>query len=131
MAKLKIEINDSQTLKDLLQEVYNLSDEQIAQAQNEINKLSNATQLHEEPIDARSKYAKAINDYLGMKDKAIAKKLDVAKIMSDVIKYNGDINVALNNSDSAKDLEFDFDNIKKLVNEQLVEKTKKIDLNKK
>lgn len=131
MAKLKIEINDSQTLKDLLQEVYNLSDEQIAQAQNEINKLSNATQLHEEPIDARSKYAKAINDYLGMKDKAIAKKLDVAKIMSDVIKYNGDINAALNNSDSAKDLEFDFDNIKKLVNEQLVEKTKKIDLNKK
>lgn len=131
MAKLKIEINDSQTLKDLLQEVYNLSNEQIAQAQNEINKLSNATQLHEEPIDARSKYAKAINDYLGMKDKAIAKKLDVAKIMSDVIKYNGDINVALNNSDSAKDLEFDFDNIKKLVNEQLVEKTKKIDLNKK
>lgn len=131
MAKLKIEINDSQTLKDLLQEVYNLSDEQIAQAQNEINKLSNATQLHEEPIDARSKYAKAINDYLGMKDKAIAKKLDVAKIMSDVIKYNGDINFALNNSDSAKDLEFDFDNIKKLVNEQLVEKTKKIDLNKK
>lgn len=131
MPKLKIEINDSQTLKDLLQEVYNLSDEQITQAQNEINKLSNATQLQDEPMDARSKYAKAINDYLGMKDKAIAKKLDVAKIMSDVIKYNGDINVALNNSDSAKDLEFDFDNIKKLVNEQLVEKTKKIDLNKK
>lgn len=131
MPKLKIEINDSQTLKDLLQEVYNLSDEQITQAQNEINKLSTATQLQDEPMDARSKYAKAINDYLGMKDKAIAKKLDVAKIMSDVIKYNGDINVALNNSDSAKDLEFDFDNIKKLVNEQLVEKTKKIDLNKK
>ena len=131
MPKLKIEINDSQTLKDLLQEVYNLSDEQITQAQNEINKLSNATQLQDEAMDARSKYAKAINDYLGMKDKAIAKKLDVAKIMSDVIKYNGDINVALNNSDSAKDLEFDFDNIKKLVNEQLVEKTKKIDLNKK
>lgn len=131
MPKLKIEINDSQTLKDLLQEVYNLSNEQIAQAQNEINKLSNATQLHEEPIDARSKYAKAINDYLGIKDKAIAKKLDVAKIMSDVIKYNGDVKAALSDNEAAKDLEFDFDNIKKLVNEQLVEKTKKIDLNKK
>jgi len=131
MPKLKIEINDSQTLKDLLQEVYNLADEQIVQAQNEINKLSNATQLQEEAMDARSKYAKAINDYLGMKDKAIAKKLDVAKIMSDVIKYNGDVKAALSDNEAAKDLEFDFDNIKKLVNEQLVEKTKKIDLNKK
>ena len=40
MAKLKIEINDVNNIRDLLQNAYNLSDEQIVQAQNEINKLS-------------------------------------------------------------------------------------------
>ena len=40
MAKLKIEINDVNNIRDLLQNAYNLADEQIVQAQNEINKLS-------------------------------------------------------------------------------------------
>ena len=62
--KLKIELNDAQNLRDLLQEAYILADEQIIQAQNEINKLSVATQLAEEPMDGKAKYAKAINDYL-------------------------------------------------------------------
>ena len=39
MAKLKIEINDVNNIRDLLQNAYNLADEQIVQAQNEINKL--------------------------------------------------------------------------------------------
>ena len=84
MGKLKIEINDIQNIRDLLQETYKLADEQIIQAQNEINKLSNATKLQDEVMDSKSKYAKAINDYLGMKDKAIAKKLDSAKILSEI-----------------------------------------------
>ena len=44
MPKLKIELNDIQNIRDLLQETYRLADEQIVQSQNEINKLSNATQ---------------------------------------------------------------------------------------
>lgn len=132
MAKLKIEVNDSQSLKDLLQEVYNLANEQIVQAQNEINKLSNATQLSEEPMEARSKYAKAINDYLGIKDKAISKKIDVAKIMADVCNHNGDINGALDaNRDTLDYMNFNFDDIKKMVDDSMQEKTKKIELNKK
>ena len=95
MGKLKIEINDIQNIRDLLQETYKLADEQIIQAQNEINKLSNATKLQDEVMDSKSKYAKAINDYLGMKDKAIAKKLDIAKILSEIYKYNGDVKGAL------------------------------------
>ena len=66
MPKLKIELNDLQNIRDLLQNAYNLAEEQIVQSQNEINKLSNATQLQEETIEGRTKYAKAINDYLGM-----------------------------------------------------------------
>lgn len=131
MGKLKIEINDVQSLKDLLQEIYNLANEQIVQVQNEINKLSTATQLQEEPMEARGKYAKAINDYLGLKDKAISKKIDVAKILSDVVNHNGDIKGALEGNESIKEMSFDFDDIKKMVDDSLQEKTKKIELNKK
>lgn len=133
MAKLKIEVNSIQSLKDLLQEAYNLANEQVVQAQNEINKLSNATTLHEEPMDARAKYAKAINDYLSIKDKAISKKIDIAKILSDVCNKNGDISGALENNEAAlKDMNFNFDDIKKMVDDSMEEKTKKkIELGKK
>ena len=132
MGKLKIELNNTQNLRDLLQEVYRLADEQIMQAQNEINKLSVATQLQEEAMDAKSKYAKAINDYLSMKDKAISKKIDIAKILADIYHHNGDVKDALENGTSMKDLSFDFDDIRKIVDDSLQKKeeTKKIELNK-
>ena len=130
MGKLKLELNDQQSLKDLVQEAYRISDEQIVQAQNEINKLSNATQLQDEPMEARAKYAKAINDYLGIKDKAISKKLDIAKILADVLKYNGNVNEAIENGSNIKNMDFNFDDIKKMVDEKYQdnEKTKTIEL---
>ena len=130
MGKLKLELNDQQSLKDLVQEAYRISDEQIVQAQNEINKLSNATQLQDEPMEARAKYAKAINDYLGIKDKAISKKLDIAKILADVLKYNGNVNEAIENGTNIKNMDFNFDDIKKMVDEKYQdnEKTKTIEL---
>jgi hypothetical protein len=132
MGKLKIELNDMQSLKDLLQEAYRISDEQMIQAQNEINKLSVASQLENEPMEARTKYAKAINDYLGMKDKAISKKLDIAKILADVLKSNGDVKDAFENGSNMKNMDFNFDDIKKMVDEsyQGKEKTKTIELKK-
>lgn len=131
MGKLKLELNDIQSLKDLLQEAYKISDEQIIQAQNEINKLSIATQLEQEPLEGRTKYAKAINDYLGMKDKAISKKLDIAKILADVLKSNGDVKDAMENGTNMKNMDFNFDDIKKMVDEsyQDKEKIKTIELN--
>lgn len=131
MGKLKIELNDTQNIRDLLQETYRLADEQIVQAQNEINKLSVATQLQDEPMEARSKYAKAINDYLGLKDKAISKKIEIAKILTDIYHHNGDIQGALEGNEAIKDMPFNFDDIKKIVDDSLQEKTKKIELNKK
>ncbi len=131
MARFKIELNDVQNIRDLLQNAYNLADEQIVQAQNEINKLSVATQLQEEPMDARSKYAKAINDYLGLKDKAISKKIEIAKILTDIYHHNGDVQGALEGNEAIKDMSFNFDDIKKIVDDSLQEKTKKIELNKK
>ena len=133
MGKLKIELNDIQNIRDLLQETYRLADEQIVQAQNEINKLSVSTQLEQEAMDAKSKYAKAINDYLGMKDKAISKKLDIAKILTDIYHHNGNVQEALETGTNTKDMDFNFDDIKKMIDESYEEKgkAKTIELNKK
>ena len=130
MPKLKIELNDLQNIRDLLQNAYNLAEEQIVQAQNEINKLSNATQLQDETIEGRTKYAKAINDYLGMKDKAIGKKLDIAKILTEIQKYNGDVKAALESNGSQGSMDFDFESIKKMVDDahNTTEKTKIIEV---
>jgi hypothetical protein len=117
MPKLRIELNDLQNIRDLLQNAYNLADEQIVQSQNEINKLSNATQLQEETIEGRTKYAKAINDYLGMKDKAISKKIDIAKILTEIQKFNGDVKAALESNAAQGSMDFDFESIKKMVDE--------------
>jgi len=130
--KLKIQLNDIQNLRDLLQEAYNLASEQIIQAQNEINKLSTATMLSDETIEGKSKYAKAINDYLGMKDKAISKKLDISKILADVLNHNGDVKSALEDGTNIKNMDFNFDDIKKMVDESYrsEEKNKTIELTK-
>ena len=116
MGKLKIQVNDLQNVRDLLQTAYDLANEQIVQAQNEINKLSVATELQNESIDGKAKYAKAINDYLGIKDKAISKKLDIAKILSDICNHNGDVKDAFENG-SIKDMDFNLDDIKKMVDD--------------
>ena len=123
MGKLKIELNDIQNLRDLLQEAYKLADEQIVQSQNEINKLANATNLNEEAMDAKSRYAKAINDYLGIKDKAISKKLDIAKLLSEIYKFNGDVKGALE-SNNMNSVDINFDVIKKMVDDSFEDNSK-------
>ena len=133
MGKLKIELNDTQNIRDLLQEAYKLADEQLIQAQNEINKMSNATKLQEEAMDAKAKYGKIINDYLAIKDKAISKKLDIAKLLTDIYHFKGNVKDALENGEAAKNMSFNFDDIRKIVDDSLneQEKTKTIQLNKK
>lgn len=123
MAKYKVEINDVNNIRDLLQEAYILADEQLIQVDREIAKLSNATQLQNEPMDARAKYAKSINDYLAIKDKAISKKLDIAKIMNEIYMHNGNTKRAL--EEGSKDVRLDFNKIKDMVDKSYKEgKTK-------
>ena len=133
MARFKVELNDIQNIRDLLQNAYNIADEQIVQSQNEIAKLASATNLHEKPMDAKAKYAKAINDYLGIKDKAISKKLDIAKLLTEILHHNGDVKEAIESGGSSKNTEFNFEEIRQIVDNSLneQEKTKTIQLNNK
>ena len=118
MAKFKIKINDPENIRELLQTTYELAETQIVQAQNEINKLANSTNLQEEIMDSKAKYASAINNYLAMKDKAIGKKIDIAKLLTEIYKHNGDLNNTLNDSQALKGVSFDFSKIRDIVNQQ-------------
>lgn len=110
--KLKIEVNSIENLRQLLQETYDLADEQLIQAQNEINKLANSTRLQDEVMQSKKDYAKAINDYLTIKDKAISKKLDIAKLMSEICKNNGDSHSHEVDTSFGS---FNFDNIREML----------------
>lgn len=118
MAKFKIKINDPENIRELLQSTYELAESQIVQAQNEINKLANSTNLQEEIMDSKAKYATAINNYLAMKDKAIGKKIDIAKLLTEIYKHNGDLNNTLNDTQAMKGVSFDFSKIRDIVNEK-------------
>jgi hypothetical protein len=132
MAKLKVELNDPNVIKDLLQEAYMLSNEQIVQAQNEINKLATATKLQDEVMDSKAKYSKAMNDYLGVKDKAIAKKVEIAKLLSEILNSSKN-NIPGNDVGGSVKQSLDLNKIKEMVKSmhEDKEKTKTIELTKK
>jgi hypothetical protein len=98
----KIELNSSDNLRDLLQQIYDLADEQIIQIQSEIEKLKNSTDLTQEAMDGKAKYAKAINDYLTVKDKTVSKKIEVAKMLNDVMSHNGDVKATMEDTSTQK-----------------------------
>lgn len=119
----KIELNSADNLRDLLQSIMEMADEQINQAQDEINKLKNSTVLTEEAMDGKSKYAKAINDFLVTKNKATSQKIDVAKMLQEVIKYNGDVKSAMEDKSAA----FDINSLQDMVDQAMSNQSKQND----
>ena len=133
MAKFKIELNDSQNVRDVLQQAYDLSDAQIIQAQNEINKMATATKLQDEVMESKAKYGKIVNDYLSIIDKAISKKMEIAKLLTEILHHNGNVGAALSHNQITGKQSFDLSKIKEMVKTMHDEKeqTKTIELNKK
>ena len=97
--KYKLKLNSSQKIEELLQELYDEADKNIVEIQNEMNKLANSVQLDQEIMDAKTKYAKAMNDFIVNKDKTIGRKLDIAKLMSEILKFNGNVKMAVTEGD--------------------------------
>jgi methyl-accepting chemotaxis protein len=91
MKNLKLKINNLSILEALLQELYDESTKNIYEIQNEMNRLSNSVQLNDEIMDSKVKYAKAMNDYSSNKNKALGTKLDVAKLMAELYKFQGNV----------------------------------------
>ena len=99
----KIKLNSVDNIQELLQEQYNEACSTIMQIQNEINKLTQSINLNDEVMDAKTKYAKAINDFITNKDKAIGRKLEIAKLMTEIVKYNGNVKKTLEESEAVGD----------------------------
>ena len=95
----KLKLNSIEKIEELLQELYNETNKMVNEVQEQMNKLSSSVSLNQEPMDAKAKYSKAMNDFLSNKEKAISRKLDIAKLMSEIIKFNGNVKAVIQESD--------------------------------
>lgn len=120
MAKYKIVVNNIKNLELLLQQIFDEADSLIVQTQNEINKVSNSVNLADEDsgIDAKTKYSKAINDLINTKQKGISMKLELSRLMNEIIKYNGNVNQAINETQANG---LNFEALKKRLKESMNE----------
>ena len=110
--KVKIRLNSTEKVEDLLQEIYDQACRQLNSVQNEINKLVTSTNLAEASIDSKAKYAKAMHDYHGDLNRALATKVELVKFMGEIIKHNGDIEDALNDQQFTKATKLDLDQLR-------------------
>lgn len=67
-------------------------------------------------MESKSKYAKAINDYLKIKNDAISRKLEIAKLLTEIVKHNGSLEDTVKDKDATKGMSFDFSKIRDIVN---------------
>lgn len=102
----KLKLNSVDKIEELLQELYNETNKMVNEVQEQMNKLSSSVNLNQEPMDAKAKYSKAMNDFLSNKEKAISRKLDIAKLMAEILKFNGNVKAVIQES------EMDWDSFK-------------------
>ena len=113
--KQSIEINSSDSLQGLLQEVYNNTVTQINDAQKVVNEVAAGSDPQD--VDDWVKLAKAKTDALKLKDSAIKTKLDIGKLQNEIIKHNGSISLAANNNPDVVNNE-SFAKIRELLKER-------------
>ena len=94
LKRYKVKLDSKEKVEELLQEIYNEACQNIKEAQDQINRIVNSTDLTQEILDGKAKYAKAINDFIATKDKAIGRKIEISKLMNEVLKFNGNVKQA-------------------------------------
>jgi hypothetical protein len=115
--KVKIRINSNDKIEEVLQETYNQACEQITQVQEEMNKITKSTTLADLTIDEKAKYAKIMHDYSGDKDRAIRAKMDIAKLLIEIVNHKGSVEDTLNDKAYTKQPStLNFEALKKQIN---------------
>ena len=94
LKQYKLKLDSKEKIEELLQEIYSEACKNIEEAQRLINKIEMSTNLNDEILDGKAKYSKAMNDFITTKDRAIGRKFEIAKLMSEILKYNGNIQKA-------------------------------------
>ena len=96
--RYKVKLNNIDKIEQLLQETYDLANQQTNKIQEEINKIANTTVINNLDIEGKEKYAKIMSNYISLQQKAIQQKFDISKLMAEVMKHNGDVDSALKDS---------------------------------
>lgn len=115
MAKYNVKLNSIEKIEQLLQETYDLASKQIIHIQEEINKLANSSPLADSTMDEKAKYAKAMHDFMGDRDKAITRKFEIAKFMGEIIKHNGNVEDTINDTKAMSGVKMDLSAIRNAV----------------
>jgi len=127
LKRYKLKLNSAEKIEELLQELYNETCKNIEAIQNEMNKLSNSINLNNEIVDSKAKYAKAMNDFITNKDKAIGRKIEIAKLMSEILKFNGNVSKTFEESEAVGDWSELMDMVNKNGNESNNKQDEKIE----
>jgi hypothetical protein len=127
LKRYKLKLNSAEKIEELLQELYNETCKNIEAIQNEMNKLSNSINLNNEIVDSKAKYAKAMNDFITNKDKAIGRKIEIAKLMSEILKFNGNVSKTFEESEAVGDWSELMDMVNKNGNESNDKQDEKIE----
>jgi hypothetical protein len=123
-----VKLNSLEKVEQLLQEIYDQSVKHLNEIQNEMNKLSNSTNLADITLEEKTKYFKAVHDLIGDKNKAIAMKFDIAKFMGEILKHHGDIEKTLDDTTTVKNTKLDINALKRQINEIVLEEPKEYKL---
>lgn len=111
--KYKVKLNNVDKIEELLQETYDLACQQYTTIQNEINKIMGTTVVKDLDIDGKEKYGKIMKEYLTLQQKSVIIKMDIAKLMGEIVKNHGDVNKSLA-ADGVKKGSLDISKLRKI-----------------
>lgn len=112
--KYKVKLNSIEKIEELLQEIYDQAVRHLNEIQMEMNKLQNSTNLGQDgiSIEDKTKYAKAIHDFMGDKERALKSKFEIAKFMGELAKHGGDLGETLSDQGFVKKTSLDLKALK-------------------
>jgi len=114
--KQDVKVNNTESLEGLMQETYNDACLQITDAQKAINELSASSTPSD--VDELTKIAKEKANLLKVKDSGVRIKLELAKLQSDIIKNNGDVDTAITTRSQGAASLTDFKSIREMLKKE-------------
>ena len=114
--KYRVILNDKVNLQTGLNELYHELDFLINQIQEEYTKLSENTSLVDMTMEDKSEYAKAVHNFLVNKGNILKIKLDLQKVVAEVLKTGGNEGDAFNNLKKNRTIEaIDIKSLQKMI----------------
>lgn len=117
--KTEVKVNNTSSLEELMQETYNDACLQIMDAQRAINELTTGT--NPEDVGDTTKVFKEKAGLFKIKDSAIRIKLELAKLQSDIIKNNGDLEATLLEKNNASASLDEFKSIREIIKKNAID----------